>query len=102
MPEEDGQCGRGGAGLEQPGSCRAGGSGGLEGLGWSSREAAWERAAAGATEGLQRRGRAPSVLVCSVCTVESNPDIDAEWRLGRPDLGLNLGCDHVDHETQTH
>ena len=50
--------------------------------------------AAGAAEGLQRRG---SVLVCSVCTVDSNADIDAGWRLGRPDLGLNLGC-----ETQTH
>ena len=58
----------------------------MEGLGWSSREAAGERAAAGAAEGLQRRG---SVKVCSVCTVDSNADIDAGWRLGRPDLGLN-------------
>jgi len=77
--------------LEQQGSCRAEG-GGLEGLGWSSRKAAGERAAAGAAEGLQRRG---SALVCSVCTVDSNADIDAGWRLGRPHLGLNLGFDHV-------
>ena len=33
---------------------------------WSSREAVGERAAAGAAEGLQRRG---SVLVCSVFSV---------------------------------
>ena len=50
-------------------------------------------------EGLQRRG---SALVCSVCTVDSNADIDAGWRLGRLDLSLNLGFDHVDHDTRTH
>ena len=66
------------------------------GLGWSIREAAGERAAAGAAEGLQRRG---SVLVCTVCTVDSNADIDA-WT---SNLGsINLGFDHVDHDTQTH
>ena len=43
--------------------CRAEIGGGLKGLGWSSREAARERAAAGAAEKLQRRGR---VLVYSV------------------------------------
>ena len=37
-------------------------------------EAAGESAAASAAEGLQRRG---SVLVCSVCTVDSNADIYA-------------------------
>ena len=52
--------------MEQQESCSAEGGGGLEGLGWSSREAAGE-AAAGAAEGLQRRGIA---LVCSVCTVD--------------------------------
>ena len=93
--------------MEQQESCRTEGGGGLEGLDWSSREATGERVAAGAAEGLQRRGR---VLVCSVCTVdsnpdndavESNPDIDAGWRLGRPNVGLNLHFDHVDHDTQT-
>ena len=72
--------------LEQQGSCRAKGSRGLEGLGWSSRKAVGERTAAGAAEGLQRQG---SVLVCSVCAVDSNADITLGWRLGRPDLGLN-------------
>ena len=67
----------GGAGSEQQGSC--GGEGGR-----------------GCCRGLQRRG---SALVCSV---DSNAGIDAVWRLERPDLGLNLGFDHVDHETQTH
>ena len=81
--------------LEQQGSCRAEGGGGLEGPGWSSREAAVERAAAGAAEGLRRRG---SALVCSVCTVDSNADIDAGWRLRR----RNLGFDHMDHDTRTH
>ena len=99
MPEEDGHCSRRRAGWEQPGSCRAEGGGGLTGPGWSSRGAAGERAAAGATEGPQRRGCA---LVCSVGTVGINANIDARWRLGRPDLGLNLGFDHVDHDTQTH
>ena len=75
-------------GLEQKGSCRAESSGGLEGLDWSSRAAAGERAAAGAAEELQRRG---SALVCSVCTVDSNVDIDAGWRLGRPELGPRVG-----------
>ena len=27
---------------------------------------------------------------------------DAGWRLGRCNLGLNLSCAHMDHETQTH
>ena len=36
--------------LEQQGSCRAEGGSGLEGPGWSSKEAARERAAAGARE----------------------------------------------------
>ena len=40
--------------MEQQGNCRAEGGSGLEGLGWSSREAAGERAAAGAAEGLQK------------------------------------------------
>ena len=62
----------------------------FRGRGWSSREAAGERAAAGAAEGLQRR---KSALVCSVCTAGGNADIDAGWRLGRPDLGLNLGSE---------
>ena len=53
-----------------------------KGLGWSSREAAGESTAAGAAEGLQRRG---SALVCSVCIVDSNADNDAGWRLGRSD-----------------
>ena len=60
--------------LEQQGSCRAEGGGRLERRGWSSREAAGERAATGAAEGLQRRG---SALVCSLCTVDSDG-----WRLG--------------------
>ena len=34
-----------------------------------------------------------SALVCSVCTVRLGGDLD---------LGLNLGCDQVVHETQTH
>ena len=38
--------------LEQEGSCRAEVGGGLEGPGWSSREAAGERAGGGAAEGL--------------------------------------------------
>ena len=78
---------------------------------WSSREAAGQRAAAGwrgwagAAGKLQGRGRRRvlqsrgSLLVCSVCTVDNNADIDAGWRHGRPDLGLNLGLDHVDHDT---
>ena len=47
--------------LEQQGSCRSEYGGGLEGLVWSSREAARKRAAVGAAERLQWRG---SVLVC--------------------------------------
>ena len=46
-------------------------------------------------EGLRRLWRQEYIGVFSVHS-------DAGWRLGSPDLGLNLGCDHVDHETQTH
>ena len=63
--------------MEEQGSCRAEG-GGLEGLDWSSREAAGEGAAVVAAKGLQRRG---SPLVCSVCTVDSHADIDPGWRI---------------------
>ena len=77
--------------LEQQGSCRA-----ERGAGWNSREAAGHRAVAGTGDGLQRRG---SALVCLVWTVHSKADIDAWWNFGRPDLGLNLGFDHVNHDT---
>ena len=85
---------------------------------WSSRDAAGQQAAAGwrgrAGAAGKLRGRegggmccrgaveARDALVCSVCTVDSNTAIDAGWGLGRLDLGLNLGFDHVDHGTQTH
>ena len=42
-------------------------------------------------EGLRRRGH---TMVCSVCTVYGNADIDTGWRLERLDLGSNLGFHH--------
>ena len=63
----------GGAALEQQGSCGG-------------------RSVVGAAEGLQRRG---CVLECLVCTVDSNADIDAGWRLGRPDLGVDMSFDTI-------
>ena len=88
--------GTAGYGRVRQGAARMRASEGWIGDSWSSREVAGERAAASAAEELQRRG---SALVCSVCTVDSNADIDAGWRLGRLDLGLNLCFGHMDHDT---
>ena len=70
--------------LEQQGSCRVEGGGSLEGPGWSSTEAG----GIGRRRVLQSRG---SALVCSVCTVDNNADIDA----GCSRLGPGLpGLEH--------
>jgi len=55
-------CSREGAELERQGSCRAEGGGGLEGPGWSMREAAGKRATAVAAWGSAEAGECSGVF----------------------------------------
>ena len=73
------------------------GVGGLEGPGW--RSSGKLQGGRGWGQVLQMRG---SALLCSVCTVDSDAVIDAGWRLGHCNLGLNPGFEHVDDDTRNH